>query len=139
MSKMRGKPDLTGIATPKKDPNAFLEGGVGDAADKAHSKPAMPTADAPPVPIVQKLFRLRWDVARALKDGALEESVPGEHYGRWAAWGDPQHEQLVQHLRDVHAERQRGELALNQSGVETSKQFSWTASARALLASVALA
>ena len=94
MSKMRGKPDLTGIATPKKDPNAFLEGGVGDAADKAHSKPAMPTADAPPVPIVQKLFRLRWDVARALKDGALEESVPG----RWVTETEIVERLLKQHF-----------------------------------------
>jgi len=77
--------------------------------------------------------------AKLVAIDALEESVLGEHYGRWAAWGDPQHDQLVQHLRDVHAEHQRGALALNQSGVETSKQFSWTASARALLASVALA
>ena len=36
MKKMRGKPDLTGIATPLKDPTAFLEGGAGDVADKAH-------------------------------------------------------------------------------------------------------
>jgi glycosyltransferase involved in cell wall biosynthesis len=79
------------------------------------------------------------DNAKLVAIDALEESVPGEHYGRWAAWGAAQHEQLVQHLRDVHGERQRGELALNQAGVETSKQFSWTASARALMASVSLA
>ncbi|QJR36441.1 glycosyltransferase [Gemmatimonas groenlandica] len=79
------------------------------------------------------------DNAKLVAIDALEESVPGEHYGRWAAWGDPQHEQLVQHLRDVHGERQRGELAVNHAGVETSKQFSWTASARALMASVSLA
>jgi glycosyltransferase involved in cell wall biosynthesis len=79
------------------------------------------------------------DNAKLVDIDALEESVPGEHYGRWAAWGDAQHEQLVQHLRDVHGERQRGELALNQAGVETSKRFSWTASARALMASVSLA
>ena len=80
MKKMRGKPDLTGIATPPKDPTAFLEGGAGDVADKAHrdaSKPAAPAADEPPVPTVQKLFRMRWDIAKALKDAANAESVPG--------------------------------------------------------------
>ena len=69
MKKMRGKPDLTGIATPPKDPTAFLEGGAGDVADKAHrdsSKSAAPAADEPPVPTVQKLFRMRWDIAKAL-------------------------------------------------------------------------
>ncbi|HDT5901210.1 TPA: hypothetical protein QHC20_005203 [Raoultella ornithinolytica] len=80
MKKMRGKPDLTGIATPPKDPTAFLEGGAGDVADKAHrdaSKSAAPAADEPPVPTVQKLFRMRWDIAKALKDAASAESVPG--------------------------------------------------------------
>ena len=80
MKKMRGKPDLTGIATPLKDPTAFLEGGAGDVADKAHrdsSKSAAPAADEPPVPTVQKLFRMRWDIAKALKDAASAESVPG--------------------------------------------------------------
>ncbi len=79
------------------------------------------------------------DNAKLVSIDALEESVPGERHGRWAAWGDAQHEQLMQHLREVHRERQRGELALNQAGVTTSKQFSWTASARAVMTSVALA
>lgn len=76
MKKMRGKPDLTGIATPPKDPNAFLEGGAGDAADKGH-RSVVPGAGEPPVPTVQKLFRIRWDIAKALKDAASAESLPG--------------------------------------------------------------
>jgi hypothetical protein len=76
--KMRGKPDLSGIATPKKDPTAFLDGGAGDIADKSAvvSKPVI-VNDEPPVPTVQKLFRLRWDVAKALKAKAAEQSGPG--------------------------------------------------------------
>lgn len=79
MSKMRGKPDLSGIATPKKDPTAFIEGGAGDIADKSAvvSKPVA-VDDEPPVPTVQKLFRLRWDVAKALKAKAAEASGPGQ-------------------------------------------------------------
>ena len=78
MSKMRGKPDLEGIATPRKDPTAFIEGGAGDVADKAVlvTKPTI-ADDKPPVPTIQKLFRLRWDVAKALKAKAAEESGPG--------------------------------------------------------------
>lgn len=77
--------------------------------------------------------------ARLVAIDALEESVPGERYGRWASWGATQHEQLVQHLRDIHHERQRGELAVNDAGILTAKQFSWTATARAVMASVAQA
>lgn len=80
MKKMRGKPDLTGIAIQPKDPTAFLEGGAGDIADKAYRDapdPAVPAAYEPPVPTVQKLFRMRWDIAKILKDAANAESVPG--------------------------------------------------------------
>ena len=77
--------------------------------------------------------------AKLVSVDALEESVPGDHCGRWAAWGSAQHEQLVQHLRDAHGDRHRGELALNEAGIATSKQFSWTASARAVMTSVASA
>ena len=77
MKKMRGKPDLTGIATPLRDPTAFLEGGAGDVADKAHRDAPKPAAHEPPVALVQKLFRIRWDLAKALKDAANAESVPG--------------------------------------------------------------
>ena len=80
MSKMRGKPDLTGIVRPAKDPSAFLEGGAGEAADKTRTstaKTGISEADEPPVPTVQKLFRLRWDVAKALKAKAAEASGPG--------------------------------------------------------------
>ena len=77
--------------------------------------------------------------AKLVAIDTLEESVPGERYGRWASWGETQHEQLVQHLRDVHRERQRGELALNDAGFITAKQFSWTSTARAVMASVAQA
>jgi len=77
--KMRGKPDLSGISTPKKDPSDFLDGGAGDAADKkaVAPKPVIAADDEPPVPTVQKLFRLRWDVAKALKAKAADASGPG--------------------------------------------------------------
>lgn len=75
MSKMRGKPDLSGIATPTKDPTAFIQGGAGDVADKTGlEKKRQISDDEPPVPTVQKLFRLRWDVAKALKAKAAQES-----------------------------------------------------------------
>ena len=78
MSKMRGKPDLAGIATPAKDPTAFIQGGAGDVADKTGLAKSPEIADEPPVPTVQKLFRLRWDVAKALKAKAAKESGPNK-------------------------------------------------------------
>ena len=53
-----------------KDPNAFLDGASADA-------PAVPTtlAIAKPEPTVQKLFRLRWELASALKMGAAQENA----------------------------------------------------------------
>ncbi len=77
---IKSKPDIKSF---KKDPNEFLEGGE---ADKALNKPAAheparsKVAEAPiealkPEPTVQKLFRLRWDIANALKIGAAQESA----------------------------------------------------------------
>lgn len=79
---IKAKPDIKSF---KKDPNDFLEGGE---ADKALAKTA-PIAEKPqvedtaafaieafkPEPTVQKLFRLRWDIANALKIGAAQESA----------------------------------------------------------------
>jgi hypothetical protein len=73
--------------------------------------------------------------ARLIAVDALEQPA-GAMVGRWAAWGDAQHEQLVAHLRAVHAEKQQGTLARNEAGIATSQHCSWTASAQALLASI---
>ncbi len=82
---MKAKPNIDAFRQPAKDPTAFLEDG---AADRTEVRPAPSTpanlaatsADAAPVatkpePTVQKLFRLRWDVANALKMGAAHASV----------------------------------------------------------------
>lgn len=61
------------------------------------------------------------------------EPAPKASTGAWAAWGPRQHEQLVEHLRAVHTERQVGTLAFNEAGIETAKRFSWEAAAEALL------
>ncbi|WP_218568065.1 hypothetical protein [Pseudomonas sp. v388] len=79
---IKSKPDIKSF---NKDPNEFLEGGEAD-------KPLRKTAPAnerstpeeaatlmveafKPEPTVQKLFRLRWDIANALKLGAAQESA----------------------------------------------------------------
>ena len=79
------------------------------------------------------------DNSRVITIDTLEESVPGETRGRWAAWGPSQHAQLVDQLRAVHAERACAKLGVNAAGIATAKRFSWTASADLLMRSVAAA
>jgi hypothetical protein len=79
---MKAKPNIDAFRQPAKDPTAFLESGV---ADRTEARPALSPAAAPvvtsdvlvtkPEPTVQKLFRLRWDVANALKMGAAQASI----------------------------------------------------------------
>ncbi len=71
--------------------------------------------------------------ARLVSIDGLEPALGGTLTGRWAAWGDPQHEQLVAHLRDVHTARQAGTLSVNHAGIATAEQFSWEHSAAALV------
>ncbi len=82
---------------------------------------------------------LTHDNARLVTVDALEQSVPGALKGRWAAWGARQHEHLVTHLRDVHAAKHHGSLGINHAGISTAQQLSWSASANALMQSVASA
>jgi len=75
---MKAKPDISGFVAGK-NPSAFLEGGAGDQVNRtgAQTRAAARKAAPPlkPEPTVQKLFRLRWDVANALKMGATEASI----------------------------------------------------------------
>jgi hypothetical protein len=70
---MKTKPDIRAFAGDK-DPSAFLEGGAGDRPMRAKTA-AEPLAPTKPEPTVQKLFRLRWDVANALKMAAAQETI----------------------------------------------------------------
>lgn len=76
---IKSKPDIKSF---KKDPNEFLEGGEADKAVAKVVEEKMPAKVAEviieavkPEPTVQKLFRLRWDIANALKIGAAQESA----------------------------------------------------------------
>ena len=72
--------------------------------------------------------------ARLIAIDALEPAPGGT--GRWAAWGDAQHGQLVEQLRAVHLERQQGCLTKNAAGIDTATRLSWESSAHALLAAL---
>lgn len=74
---------------------------------------------------------------RLVEVDALETADDGVFFrgdgGRWAAFGQDQLDQLVEHLRAIHRAKREGALARNAAGVETAKRFSWETSASALL------
>ena len=73
---MKAKPN-TDQFKPKKDPSAFLEGGAGDAADRADAVPPAPTAQPVAEAKVhreQKIFRLPLDLIKHLKRESYERS-----------------------------------------------------------------
>ena len=71
--------------------------------------------------------------AKLIRIDALEPAAGGAAVGRWAAWGTAQHEQLVMQLRAVHALRQSDGRQRNVAGLATATQFSWDASASAMV------
>lgn len=63
----------------------------------------------------------------------LESAVDGVWFhgtGQWAEFTDDQIDQLVVHLRSVHANKNRG---VNVAGIETANRFSWEAAAQRLV------
>lgn len=80
---MKAKPNIDAFRQPAKDPTEFLESGVADRTEArpAPSVPAttavLPVTAVKPEPTVQKLFRLSWDAASALKMGATQASIAG--------------------------------------------------------------
>lgn len=69
---MKVKPDVSGFSGSVKDPNDFLDGAGVDGGKEART---VLIHVAKPEATVQKLFRLRWDSAGALKVGAAQESA----------------------------------------------------------------
>jgi hypothetical protein len=72
---MKSKPDLRGFdRTSRRDPNDFLDGADSEQG-QAIRRERTELVAAKPEPTIQKLFRLRWDVANALKMEAAQASV----------------------------------------------------------------
>lgn len=64
------------------------------------------------------------------------EAPAGAALGRWAAWGDRQHEQLVAHLQAVHHARRDGRLGPNHAGIATATRYSWEHAADQLVRAI---
>jgi glycosyltransferase involved in cell wall biosynthesis len=76
------------------------------------------------------------DNTRLITMGPPESAAAGGMLGTWPSWTDAQHEQLVEHLRAVHRDRQSGALGVNTGGLATAAAHSWDASADALLQAI---
>ncbi len=69
---------------------------------------------------------------RLIPIDSFEEADDGVWFhggGEWASLGPPQEDLLVDHMREIHRLKQRGELCRNTKGIETSKSFSWSETA----------
>jgi glycosyltransferase involved in cell wall biosynthesis len=53
--------------------------------------------------------------------------------GRWAEIAEPQMDQLIEHMRNIHERKQNGTLELNREGIETGRKFSWVNAAKELI------
>ena len=66
--------------------------------------------------------------SRIINVGKLEPAQDGIWFhgqGNWAKLGDPQKDQLITHMRELHKQKQDSELDVNLAGIETAIKFSW--------------
>lgn len=70
---MKIKPDVSSFQQPPRKVDDFLEGAVADRRAEPQNVVTIPIVK--PEPTVQKMFRLNWNVAQALKTGAAHESA----------------------------------------------------------------
>lgn len=76
------------------------------------------------------------DNARLIKIDAFEPAISNgvPLTGQWAAWGNSQHEQLIAHLRAIHAAKQTaGFMPRNDAGIRTALHYSWSYAADCLV------
>lgn len=62
----------------------------------------------------------------------LEEAFDGvwnNGQGYWGKLGDKQKKQIVKYMQEIHQKKQNNTLGKNESGIQTSKEFSWDATA----------
>jgi len=66
--------------------------------------------------------------ARLIETDHLVDAVDAKSFegqGQWAEFGDPQIEQLAEHLRAVHRLKQAGQLRPNTAARDTMARFTW--------------
>ena len=75
--------------------------------------------------------------SRLINIDNLETAFDGVFFdgqcGMWAEIAQDQKDATIEYMRDIHTLKQDGQLALNENGIETGKQFSWKNSAQELI------
>ena len=74
--------------------------------------------------------------AKEIEVDKLEPAKDGIWFhgqGEWAALEKRQKDQLIMYMKELHQQKQDGELHLNLSGIETAKKFSWENTAQEIL------
>lgn len=56
--------------------------------------------------------------------------------GYWGRLGDKQKQQIIEHMRFIHNKKQNNTLTQNTSGIQTSKEFSWDATADKIIQAI---
>jgi len=56
--------------------------------------------------------------------------------GQWASIQEKQIDSLAEHMRNVHEKKKKDDLNINQAGIDTAKQFSWTNSAQKIIEAI---
>ena len=58
--------------------------------------------------------------------------------GSWAKIEETQMDEFVDIMRSIHNDKQNGNLPINQTGIKTSEEFTWSNSARKIIQYVQL-
>ena len=76
------------------------------------------------------------DNCMIIEAGELEPAEDGKWFkgqGQWSSIGDKQIDQMAEYMRETHKLKQKDDLKINQSGIETAKKFSWTNTANKIV------
>ena len=74
--------------------------------------------------------------SRIINTDKLEPAQDGIWFhgqGNWAKLGDPQKDQLITHMRELHQQKKDSELDINLAGIETAIKFSWENTAEEII------
>lgn len=76
------------------------------------------------------------DNSRLISVDSTEDAFDGIWFhgqGKWAELAEPQVDQLIEHMRAVHKEKQENGKIHNSSGIETADDFSWANTAETII------
>ena len=73
---------------------------------------------------------------RLVDVNSLEEAHDDKWFfggGNWASIKEPQIDQIISHMQEVHKLKQEHSLEINHTGIETAEKFSWNNTTKEIL------